>query len=309
MAQPVLKYTLACSVIIILGCLFYLSEYYYLILEAPGRIKSLNSHVFHSYFVRSYRFNNGRLEMTGQYKGKNITHDAALNVEGLEVFLNDMRPKLLNDPKLEVAFHPDQIYFLQDRNVKDVNCKLIIDGDKNETAKASNYSVTRPRKEELNPDDYINMTSNCSAFIHNRGYIMSSLTKVENDFPIAYSLLIFKDINQVEHLLRAIYRPQNIYCIHIDKKSADRIYNAMERVSACFENVFIAPQRIDVRWGQFSILEPELICMEELLKRNKKWKYFINLTGQEFPLRTNYELVRILMTYNGANDIEGTIKR
>ena len=48
--------------------------------------------------------------------------------------------------------------------------------------------------------------------------------------------------------------------------------------------------------------------MEELWS-HKKWKYFINLTGQEFPLKTNLELVRILTAYNGANDLEGTIKR
>jgi hypothetical protein len=49
--------------------------------------------------------------------------------------------------------------------------------------------------------------------------------------------------------------------------------------------------------------------MEELWKRHKTWKYFINLTGQEFPLKTNYELVKILQAYNGANDVEATVKQ
>ncbi|KAJ8310340.1 hypothetical protein KUTeg_012205 [Tegillarca granosa] len=34
-----------------------------------------------------------------------------------------------------------------------------------------------------------------------------------------------------------------------------------------------------------------------------------DLYGIFFPLRTNYELVRILKTYNSANDLEGTRKR
>ena len=62
------------------------------------------------------------------------------------------------------------------------------------------------------------------------------------------------------------------------------------------------------RWGQFSVLETDLICMADLW-RFKTWKYFINLTGQEFPLRTNYELVRILKVFNGSNSLEGTRKR
>ena len=35
-----------------------------------------------------------------------------------------------------------------------------------------------------------------------------------------------------------------------------------------------------------------------------KWKYYINLTGQEFMLRTNIELVMYLRLMNNTNDIE-----
>ena len=35
----------------------------------------------------------------------------------------------------------------------------------------------------------------------------------------------------------------------------------------------------------------------------KKWKYFINLTGQEFPLMTNLELIRTLKAMEGENVI------
>ena len=44
-------------------------------------------------------------------------------------------------------------------------------------------------------------------------------------------------------------------------------------------------------------------------EKRKKWKYFINLTGQEFPLKTNYEIVQILKAYKGANNEEGTRAR
>ena len=198
-------------------------------------------------------------------------------------------------------------YFLQDRNVKDVNCKLIIDGNQKEIRKANKFG--HMRQENLSDGDYINMTRNCLKFLQRRGYIMSEQTQEEADFPIAYSILMFKDVEQVEHLLRTIYRPQNIYCIHVDKKSALSIYRAMKAISSCFDNVFISAKRTRVTWGYFTVLEPDLKCMEELFQRHKTWKYFINLTGQEFPLRTNYELVRILKAYDGANDIEGTIKR
>jgi len=92
-------------------------------------------------------------------------------------------------------------------------------------------------------------------------------------------------------------------------KSDESIYSALQGVASCFENVHVLATRVDVQWGFFSVLEPELICMEHLWNRSAAWRYFINLTGQEFPLRTNYELVRILQAYKGANDVEGTVKR
>ncbi|XP_052285132.1 beta-1,3-galactosyl-O-glycosyl-glycoprotein beta-1,6-N-acetylglucosaminyltransferase-like [Dreissena polymorpha] len=153
------------------------------------------------------------------------------------------------------------------------------------------------------------MTKNCSNFIHERGYIDHHLTEVERDFPIAFSIIMFTDIEQSERLLRAIYRPQNYYCIHVDSKTNQTIYDGMSSIASCFDNVFVTSKRFDVQWGTMTTLEPELLCMKELWNKSTLWKYFINLTGQEFPLRTNYELVRILEAYNGSNDVDGTVKR
>lgn len=64
--------------------------------------------------------------------------------------------------------------------------------------------------------------------------------------------------------------------------------------------------RITKSPGQYSVLEAELVCMRALLASGRPFKYFINLTGQEFPLKTNLDLVRILSTFNGANDIQSS---
>ncbi|XP_025105616.1 beta-1,3-galactosyl-O-glycosyl-glycoprotein beta-1,6-N-acetylglucosaminyltransferase-like [Pomacea canaliculata] len=152
------------------------------------------------------------------------------------------------------------------------------------------------------------LAKNCSVFRKENGFIMSSLTREERKFPIAYSILVFKDAYQVVKLLQVIYRPQNVYCLHVDNKSDTSFHDTMAAIVNCFDNVFLTSRRVEVLWGRFTVLEPELICMKDLWAF-KKWKYFINLTGQEFPLKTNLEIVRILTAYNGANDIEGTVER
>ncbi|XP_055866636.1 beta-1,3-galactosyl-O-glycosyl-glycoprotein beta-1,6-N-acetylglucosaminyltransferase-like isoform X2 [Biomphalaria glabrata] len=196
----------------------------------------------------------------------------------------------------------DQIF-----RVNETQCYKVFSNDREAIDQALNHVKNNPR-EMFSNDYYINSTANCSSFQLSRGYITCKLTQEEEDFPIAFSLITFKDIEMVERLLRAVYRPQNYYCIHVDKKADEGFTRAMSAIANCFDNVFIAPERVDVKWGEYSVLEPELICMEHLWKF-KKWKYFINLTGQEFPLKTNWELVQILKAYNGANDLEGTVKR
>ncbi|KAH9514865.1 Beta-1,3-galactosyl-O-glycosyl-glycoprotein beta-1,6-N-acetylglucosaminyltransferase [Bulinus truncatus] len=192
-------------------------------------------------------------------------------------------------------------------HVPNVNCRKLFSGDHDEIVHAQNYVKTM-NTTMFSEQFYLNLTTNCELFQKQRGYIMCPLTSEEEDFPIAFTMLAYKDVEMVERLLRSIYRPQNYYCIHVDKKSDEQFMKAVSAIASCFENVFVPMERIDVVWGNYSVLEPELICMKYLWKYST-WKYFINLTGQEFPLKTNWELVQILKAYNGANDVEVTIRR
>ncbi|CAL1532951.1 unnamed protein product [Lymnaea stagnalis] len=191
-------------------------------------------------------------------------------------------------------------------NFKEANCSRLISGDQTYTQNVEKIVPTV--KGSLSDEDYMSLTEDCETFKKTRGYIMSSLTEEEKEFPIAYSIMTFKNSEMVERLLRSIYRPQNYYCIHVDMKSSDSFLLAVSAISKCFANVFLTSTRRKVYWGTYTVLEPELFCLKELW-RYRKWKYFINLTGQEFPLKTNFELVKILKAYNGANNIEGVVKR
>ncbi|ELU11398.1 hypothetical protein CAPTEDRAFT_83082, partial [Capitella teleta] len=187
------------------------------------------------------------------------------------------------------------------------SCRKLINGDKNELKSADRFQKTHTKR-PIENSAYAAMTENCRAFKNERHYVTSPLNDEEAAFPLAYSLLIFKDIEQFERLLRAIYRPQNFYCVHVDQKSPRDFLKAAQGIVGCFDNVFMASKSVDVKWGEWSVLEPDLTCMKDLL-RHKSWKYFINLTGQEFPLKTNWDIVRILKVYRGANNMEGTVKR
>jgi len=193
-------------------------------------------------------------------------------------------------------------------HVTGISCAALFDGNEVERVRAVQLYAEQ-LKHPISNEEMVSMTQDCQHFITQRQYITKPVSSEEFDFPIAFSILLYRDIELFERLLRSIYRPQNIYCVHIEKKSSSSFKDACRAIVGCFENVFIVPVSISVQWGYYSVLEPEFACMEELWKRSKKWKYFINLTGQEFPLKTNGDLVKILKTYNGANNMEGTILR
>ncbi|ELU15423.1 hypothetical protein CAPTEDRAFT_121102 [Capitella teleta] len=189
-----------------------------------------------------------------------------------------------------------------------ISCSKLFDGDKSEVrripSELSGYvKIDDDRKQSK---WLLNQTQHCNIFHKERLYITSnaSISQEEKDFPIAYSMLVYKNPMQVENLLRAIYRPHNFYCIHVDSNAKDDYKRAIRNLTDCFPNVFVPSNCTKVVWGQWGVLEGEMICMRELVKRSKHWKYFINLTGQEFPLRTNLEIVRILKSLNGSNDVE-----
>ena len=192
-----------------------------------------------------------------------------------------------------------------------INCDALLAGSKWEMSVATDIMAQREfTKVPLYEEIYLEWTQECEAFKKNRGYITVPLTMEEEQFPIAFSISMFTDVEQMERLLRAVYQPHNVYCIHVDVKSSLLIHKTVRAIVNCFHNVFITSQISKVKWGDVSVLLPHLSCMKDLVKYYRgRWKYFIDLAGQEFPLRTNYEIVQILKIFNGSNDITASYRK
>jgi len=158
-----------------------------------------------------------------------------------------------------------------------------------------------------NDDSYIVFTRDCDRFKTTQGYILQPVTKEENAFPLAYSILFHRNVEQLERLLRAIYRPQNQYCIHVDKKTPKHVLNAVQQISSCFPNVFLTSQQETVIYASSTRLLADIRCMKDLVKRDTKWNYLLNFASSEFPIMTNHQLVQILKQFNGSNDIHETV--
>uniref|UniRef100_A0A4W6GBK8 Glucosaminyl (N-acetyl) transferase 3, mucin type n=1 Tax=Lates calcarifer TaxID=8187 RepID=A0A4W6GBK8_LATCA len=137
-----------------------------------------------------------------------------------------------------------------------------------------------------------------------RKYLLFPLSQEEEDFPLAYSMVVHHKVQNFERLLRAIYAPQNIYCIHVDKKAAASVLSAIKAITSCFPNVFMVSKAVSVVYSAWPRVQADLNCMADLYNASTKWKYFINLCGQDFPLKTNLEIVRALRSLKGGNSLE-----
>ncbi|NXK56346.1 GNT2A transferase, partial [Chauna torquata] len=149
--------------------------------------------------------------------------------------------------------------------------------------------------------------SNCTEYVTQNHYITRALSAEEAAFPLAYIITLHKEFETFERLFRAVYMPQNVYCVHVDGKAPGALQRAVRRLVGCFPNAFLASRAERVVYGSVSRLRADLHCMRDLLASAVPWRYLLNACGQDFPLKTNREIIRQLKGFRGKNITPGVL--
>ncbi|MBK6298624.1 MAG: glycosyl transferase [Sphingomonadales bacterium] len=102
---------------------------------------------------------------------------------------------------------------------------------------------------------------------------------------IAYFLLVHRYPAQFKRLFIAIYAPGNLYVVHVDKSSGTELAKDIATFLSPYQGVEILEAE-DALWGGYSLVDAELRGMERLLEMNDRWTHYINLSGQDFPLKS-----------------------
>ncbi|NXS41321.1 GCNT7 acetylglucosaminyltransferase, partial [Balaeniceps rex] len=77
----------------------------------------------------------------------------------------------------------------------------------------------------------------------------------------------------------------------------------------CFENIFISSKRESVVYAGFSRLQADINCMRDLVHSKIQWNYVINLCGQDYPIKTNKDIIQhIKSKWNGKNMTPGVVQ-
>jgi len=131
------------------------------------------------------------------------------------------------------------------------------------------------------------------------------LTKKSNSPPssqirIAYFIMIHHKPDVFKAMFEKIYTRDQFYLIHIDRKAKEEFTEQIQQYLIHFPNVYILESMNIVARG-FSIIQAELNAMEYLLNVTSEWDYFINLSGEDYPLKSQNIIRQFLTINNGRN--------
>jgi len=117
---------------------------------------------------------------------------------------------------------------------------------------------------------------------------------------IAYFIMIHHKPEIFKNMFQKIYTRDQFYLIHIDKKAKQDFIEEIQLYIVHFPNVYILDS-MNIVSGGFNIVQAELNAMEFLLNVSKEWDYFINLSGEDYPLKSQNIIRKFLTTNKGRN--------
>ena len=107
---------------------------------------------------------------------------------------------------------------------------------------------------------------------------------------ILFHVTGYKCPEQFSWLYQAIYNRNDLFIIHVDKKSPQNVHRAFREIAREHSNTHFLPS-IRVTWGGTGLIRAELSALEFGLRIDEKWQYMINLTAQDY-LNTPLDQIR-----------------
>jgi len=121
---------------------------------------------------------------------------------------------------------------------------------------------------------------------------------------LAYVITAHKSPAQMLRLLRAIYAPGNTYVLHVDSKADAAVHAAAKEYADAHANVSTIRAEAII-WGSWRLARAQIRGMKEALRLSDTWNYCLNLTAQDYPLKTQDQIARELESGPaGANYLE-----
>ena len=157
-------------------------------------------------------------------------------------------------------------------------CGKFINGTWKETVREDQIKQRQQFLQDRNDNSNIHYSNiSCLKFISKNGFYSKHITAMEQANPMAFGILVYGHYYQFQVLMRTLYVRTNFHCIHVDRKAPEHFYTYALKLSTCLENVHLVNTRIDVKWGDRSVLEAQSLCQRLLLNQSSSWHYYMTI--------------------------------
>ena len=180
------------------------------------------------------------------------------------------------------------------------NCSYLLAGNSTEVNRVK--KLLTHWKSPLTDEQFYAKLHDCT-YVRNLFSDYYYVSDAERNFPLGFVITMHTAPQQVVRLLRVVYRPHNVYCIHPDAKAGKKLADGMRQLAACLPNLVVPDHPLSVTYKHATIMESQLLCINEIRTHfpNSKWRYMLILCGRELPFSSNQEIVNVLKNKNGAS--------
>lgn len=117
---------------------------------------------------------------------------------------------------------------------------------------------------------------------------------------LAFLISAHTDPQHLLRLVRSLPEESDKY-LHIDAKADLRAFSLVAEQP----HVYILSKRIDVMWGSFLQVDFQKMLMEAALSSGQDYDYLITMSGLDYPLRSNRQLMEFFEKSGGKEYIQG----
>ncbi|GMT14064.1 hypothetical protein PFISCL1PPCAC_5361, partial [Pristionchus fissidentatus] len=121
-------------------------------------------------------------------------------------------------------------------------------------------------------------------------------------YPMAYAKVVHENYEFLEEQLAVTYSEENWYCFAPDVKATPEFHSRFTQLAFCLPNVVLAGKEYKTDSAGHYHTHAFFDCLRHL--QSKDWNYIIFLQNNDIMIKSNREIIRIMQTMNGANDIE-----
>jgi hypothetical protein len=120
---------------------------------------------------------------------------------------------------------------------------------------------------------------------------------------LAFVITAYKQPTQFRRLIDALWHPDDYFVVHIDANTPEAVRRQFIDAAQGRRNIEFIPS-IPVFWSGFSLCQAEWNAIEALVRRGGDWTHLMNITGQDFPLKTRDQMLADLARHPHANHMQ-----